>query len=295
MLENIRISFQSIWAHKLRSILTMLGVIIGIAAIIAIFAIIEGQSEAMKSSLIGMGNNTISVVYQEPERHGEEGYWFDNTSYQSAPPIKEEAIEAILSEPHVNGMSVYHQSWSGEVYHLMNSSYPEMYGVDHRYLELFPTTMLSGRSFSTDDYETYSQVVLINEELQNELFPDGDVLHKIIDVSGHPFRVIGVFSESPEDGEAFWGYWSQPKMYVTKNVWPLLNGFDAPMQVAVQADSSNTIQEVGLMAASVLNADLPPFETAQYEVADFERMAEELEEYNRVFASFSVELPAFLY
>lgn len=55
MLEHIRISFQSIFSHKLRSILTMLGVIIGIAAIIAIVSMLKGQSEQLKQSMIGMG------------------------------------------------------------------------------------------------------------------------------------------------------------------------------------------------------------------------------------------------
>ncbi len=64
MLEHIRISFQSIFSHKLRSILTMLGVIIGIAAIIAIVSMLKGQSEQLKQSMIGMGNNAINVVYQ---------------------------------------------------------------------------------------------------------------------------------------------------------------------------------------------------------------------------------------
>lgn len=67
MLEHIRISFQSIFSHKLRSILTMLGVIIGIAAIIAIVSMLKGQSEQLKQSMIGMGNNAINVVYQRLE------------------------------------------------------------------------------------------------------------------------------------------------------------------------------------------------------------------------------------
>ena len=65
MFENIRISFQSIWAHKLRSLLTMLGIIIGIAAIIAIVSTIKGTNETIKKNLIGSGTNTVTVRLAE--------------------------------------------------------------------------------------------------------------------------------------------------------------------------------------------------------------------------------------
>ena len=60
MLENIRLSFRGIWSHKLRSILTMLGIIIGIAAIIAIVSTIQGTNEQIKQNLVGSGTNTVS-------------------------------------------------------------------------------------------------------------------------------------------------------------------------------------------------------------------------------------------
>ena len=65
MLENIREAFDGIWSHKLRSALTMLGVIIGIASIIAISSTIMGTNEQIKQNLVGAGNNTVEVsLYQ---------------------------------------------------------------------------------------------------------------------------------------------------------------------------------------------------------------------------------------
>ena len=61
MIENIRLSFQGIWSHKMRSFLTMLGIIIGIAAIIAIVSTIKGTNEQIKENLIGSGDNTICL------------------------------------------------------------------------------------------------------------------------------------------------------------------------------------------------------------------------------------------
>ena len=71
MLENIRLAFRGIWSHKMRSFLTMLGIIIGIASIISIASTIQGTNEQIKQNLIGAGNNNVDVrLYQ-----GESEYW----------------------------------------------------------------------------------------------------------------------------------------------------------------------------------------------------------------------------
>ena len=62
MFENIRLSFKGIWSHKMRSFLTMLGIIIGIAAIIAIVSTIQGTNEQIKQNLVGSGDNTVEIA-----------------------------------------------------------------------------------------------------------------------------------------------------------------------------------------------------------------------------------------
>ena len=69
MLENINLAFQGVWSHKLRSFLTMLGIIIGIAAIITIVSTIQGTNEQIKENLIGAGNNVVTV---EPYQNGQQ-------------------------------------------------------------------------------------------------------------------------------------------------------------------------------------------------------------------------------
>ena len=65
MLENINLAFQGVWSHKLRSFLTMLGIIIGIAAIITIVSTIKGTNEQIKENLIGAGNNVVNVMLMQ--------------------------------------------------------------------------------------------------------------------------------------------------------------------------------------------------------------------------------------
>ncbi|WP_368505019.1 ABC transporter permease [Alkalihalophilus sp. As8PL] len=283
MLENIRISFQSIFAHKLRSTLTMLGVIIGIAAIIAIVSMIEGQSEALKSNLVGMGNNTINVVYEESSMMGEGFY--NTSSYLSAPPVKDETIEQIRSLDMVSGISLYHESWSAPAFHLTHFSYPQSIGVDEAYFDLFPVTLLEGRQLTEKELLGTAQVVMINEDVQSELFPETSPIGQFLEVKGMPFRVVGTFTDKSEDS-LFYGDWTEPKMYFPRGVWPLIEGFDAPTQIAVQATSSEHIQEAGMLAADFLNNDLSAFEmeTAMYNVMDLQAIAEEIAAFNMAFA-----------
>ena len=65
MIENIRLAFQGIWAHKMRSFLTMLGIIIGIASIISIVSTIKGTNEQIKKNLIGEGDNVVEIKLKE--------------------------------------------------------------------------------------------------------------------------------------------------------------------------------------------------------------------------------------
>ena len=115
MLENIRLSLQGILSHKVRSILTMLGIIIGIAAIIAIVSTIKGTNEQIKNNLIGAGNNTVSVqLYQ-----GDSPYDF---TYQSAPdgvPVISQAVrDNIAALDNVESASFYRtRSYCNNVYY----------------------------------------------------------------------------------------------------------------------------------------------------------------------------------
>ena len=73
MIENIRLAFQGIWSHMMRSFLTMLGIIIGIASIIAIVSTIKGTSEQIKEDLIGSGSNTVNIyLYDGDNRYDSE-------------------------------------------------------------------------------------------------------------------------------------------------------------------------------------------------------------------------------
>ena len=134
MLENIRLSFKGIWSHKMRSFLTMLGIIIGIAAIIAIVSTIKGTNEQIKENLIGAGDNTVEISLYQGDWQYEAG---DGGTLSGVPIIQESTIEKIRSIKNVTNVSTFlvRQDYEG-VYHLNNSlSGGKIIGIDENYFD----------------------------------------------------------------------------------------------------------------------------------------------------------------
>ena len=116
MLENIRLSFRGIWSHKMRSFLTMLGIIIGIAAIIAIVSTIQGTNDQIEKNLIGSGSNNVKVTLQK------DGYDID-LSYDSVPAgikeVSDSTLDQIKDIDHVESASLYKSRQNyNDVYYL---------------------------------------------------------------------------------------------------------------------------------------------------------------------------------
>ena len=96
MIENLRLAFIGIWSHKMRSFLTMLGIIIGIASIIAIVSTIKGTSEQIKENLIGAGNNTVQIsLYEGDNEYSSGGYGMYGESASDQTPILSKAIQPL--------------------------------------------------------------------------------------------------------------------------------------------------------------------------------------------------------
>ena len=128
MRENIRLSLRGIFSHKMRSILTMLGIIIGIAAIIAIVSTIQGTNEQIKKNLIGSGVNNVNVQLMQ----GDWTYEFYNGVPSGVRTITDEQYEELRNINNVESAAIYNrrQDYDG-VYYLSNSlSGGYIYGVD---------------------------------------------------------------------------------------------------------------------------------------------------------------------
>ena len=195
MLENIRLSFQGIWSHKMRSFLTMLGIIIGIAAIIAIVSTIQGTNEQIKENLIGSGENTVEVsLYQ--------GEWEYEMEYSGAPEgvplVSDSVLEEIREISHVENVATYlqRQDYSGVYY--LNTSLSGGYevGIDKNYFDTCNYIVKDGRGFCDSDFTDYRKVAILDSDSSSALFQGEDPLGKTIEIQKEPYTVIGVVTKA---------------------------------------------------------------------------------------------------
>ena len=132
MLENINLAFQGVWSHKMRSFLTMLGIIIGIAAIITIVSTIQGTNEQIKQNLIGAGNNVVRVQLTQDGNEISLDY---SDIPQGVSTITEDMRSEMSQLGSVADVSLYHQrQWPDGVYVGDTSFSGSLYGIDSHFL-----------------------------------------------------------------------------------------------------------------------------------------------------------------
>lgn len=283
MLENIRLSFKGIWSHKMRSFLTMLGIIIGIAAIIAIVSTIKGTNEQIKENLIGSGDNTVNVYLSQGDGEYQVAY---EGMPAGVPVINDQMLEQIKNLEHVTGVATYRTRDDG-VYHLNTSSYGNVVGVDDRYLTTCSFIVNKGRGFSQRDYSEFRKVALLDKDAADALFPGEQPVGKTIEIQKEPFVVVGtvekkkIFEPVINSIDDYYTYSqeSSGKVYVPDTVWPVIYQYDEPQNVIVGVESTDDMTSVGKSTADVLNSYVNSTdETIKYKAQDLLEEAKKIQD-----------------
>ena len=258
MLENIRLAFQGIWSHKLRSVLTMLGIIIGIAAIITIVSTIKGTNEQIKENLIGAGNNVVSIQLNQ------NGYPFDLSWNQKPDCVKVISQETRRQLEKISGaekVSLYYsRQYMESMYYLNTQFNGSVLGVDKNYFSVYGLQVKSGRGFSEQDYQSFRKVALVDANTAKSLFNGESPLGKILEINQDVYTVVGVVGLSQEFTptiNSFNDYWlyadsSAGTVYIPDAVWPGPFQFDEPQNVAIKVASTDVMTTVGKNAADLL-------------------------------------------
>ena len=263
MLENIRLSFRGIWSHKLRSFLTMLGIIIGIAAIIAIVSTIEGTNEQIKQNLVGSGTNTVSVCLNQ------DGYPMDFNwgAVPDVQPFTEELREQLRTMDNVDGVSFVHTRdyTDGMSYLKTDLSSCGLVGVDESYFATAGYQIIRGRGFTARDLEGVGNNVCILDKITyNNAFSGQNPLGCSIQIQGVPFTIIGVAAQTSTFEPAIntvddWYMYTSDrsgKVFVPDVTWPIIYRFDEPQTVVLRASSTDAMTQAGRDAARLINSDL---------------------------------------
>ena len=182
-----KIALKAIAANKLRSFLTALGIIIGVASVIAMLAIGQGSKRSIRKQISEMGSNMIMIHPGADMRGGvrrdpEEMQTLKIEDYES---IRDEARYISAVSPTVNS--------SGQFIFGNNNTPSTLYGVNEDYLDIRQLKVENGEIFSEQDIRTAAKVCVLGKTVVDNLFPDGgDPVGKVVRFNSIPFRVVGV-------------------------------------------------------------------------------------------------------
>lgn len=181
--DAIRMAWQSLKGHRARTVLSMLGIIIGVASVMISMAVGEGVKQKIIQDISELGSKTLSV---------QPGLGWDNLRPDFAQSLTLSDAELLSRQPYASRVTpVFSQSIPAVV--KGNAMFFALSGVNQNYIALHGMQILSGREFNRHDIETREPFVIIDSLTANTLFPGNkNPTGEIIQLSGAPFVVIGV-------------------------------------------------------------------------------------------------------
>ena len=269
ILNLIRISAKALLRNKTRTALSMLCIVIGIAAVIAVVNLGEGLKQSTANQLSDMGTNLIMVMRANQRRGGVSmgSGNVQSLKVRDCELIAKGAKNVTMVSPVVNsGGQLVNGShnWSGTVY-----------GGSPDYLEIKKYEIATGVNFTDDDVKKYAKVGLIGQTIVEELFDDGeDPIGKTIRVGGMPFKVIGTLKERGENGMGM----DQDDLVVMpySTVQKRMLGVDYIQQIVCSAASEDVAEAAVEEIESILRAShkIPEGGDDDFEVRTQQEMLE---------------------
>jgi putative ABC transport system permease protein len=191
----IRVAFRALVRNKMRAALTMLGIIIGVSAVIAMVSIGQGASASVQAQIESIGTNLLFVSAGAQNvggvRSGTGDSGTNTLTVEDLDAIKREVPSVSMVTPAVNARSQLvagNENWNTSVQ-----------GVSEQYPDIRKWTVQSGAFFTDADVRTAARVIVIGQTIGDNLFPGMDPVGQTLRVSNLPFRVVGVMARKGQD------------------------------------------------------------------------------------------------
>ncbi|MBV8082857.1 MAG: ABC transporter permease, partial [Candidatus Eremiobacteraeota bacterium] len=248
---NFRALFQVAWQalvrNAFRSLLTMLGIIIGVGAVITSMAIGNGASAAVAAQLARLGSNLIIV---QPGSIVTGGVNLGAGARTSLKPADAAAIAREV--PGIAGVAPQSND-SGQVVADGNNWATSILGTSPSWLQVQNWTVAQGRFFNSDDMKAAAKVVVLGNTVATNLFPAGDALNSTVTIKGAPFTVIGILAPKGQTG---FGRDQDDQVVVPLTSMQLrLNGNQWVSSITISANSPDAVQSVISSTDTLLRLD----------------------------------------
>ena len=284
MFENIALSFQGIWNHKTRSFLTVLGIIIGIAAIITIVSTIKGTNDQIKENLVGSGTNVVTVRVTSTD-----GGYID-MEYEGTPQgvrIPDIKIRDGLKKlPGIVNATFFNmREYMGGVYYQNTAFEGKLLGIDDTYFDVQDYQVNYGRGFTEKDHEQRKKVVILDDKAAASIFEGRNPIGKTLEIMKEPFVVIGVAEKNSTRSVVInnlrdyymYADTSSGTVFLPMECWPTIIRYDELPAIAVRAASTDEMTEAGNSAAEYLNGKLIKERGYEFRADNLLEQAEELQ------------------
>jgi putative ABC transport system permease protein len=269
-LEVMRFAVRGLTANKMRSALTTLGILIGVAAVILLVAVGQGTSQAIQQNIQRLGSNTLTVMQSftggggrggggggpvrvaggsgEAQQQGGTG---PRTQAKQLTLDDARAMADTVNAPSVKSVSpVVTASSQTATYEGASHSIPQLVGTYPSYFEASNKPVAQGSYFVNDDVLAARKIIVIGKTVADELFGSVDPLGKRINITGVPFTVVGVLKESGSSG-----FQDADDVAIAPlpAVQQSLTGFGSIGQIVVQAKSATSVDAAQSEITAILD------------------------------------------
>jgi putative ABC transport system permease protein len=230
LIESFRVALDALRANRLRSLLTMLGVIIGVGAVVMLVAIGSGAKREVEQQVQGLGSNLILIVPGE----------FDFGAARTVSRLQFEDVDfvgRVIGNPGAVATTV---SSGEEVRVGAKSAFVSVNGTNEAVPAVFDRPLAKGRYISGSDVDTRRRVAVLGDSVADSLYGDVDPLGRQLTVAGVRYRVIGVFEEV---GSTF-GVSRDEEIHIPVTAAQRLLGIDTVNALAVKAPTIESIPDL---------------------------------------------------
>jgi len=190
-----RIAVRALFRNKMRAFLTMLGIIIGVASVIAMLAIGEGSKRSIRNEMSSMGSNMVMIMPNMESRGGV------SLGSSGSMALKYSDVEAIRNEATFISAVSPTVNTSGQVVYGNQNTQTSIYGVSEEYMGIRKLNISNGRIFNASEVKSMAKVCIIGQTVVDNLFGEGiDPVGQTIRIKNLPFEVIGVLEDKGESG-----------------------------------------------------------------------------------------------